>query len=332
MNSEDLQLFTLTNKAGTILEILNLGAAIFSLKMKSYKGDLINVVVGPKHKEDYLSKEYLQKNMCFGASIGRYAGRISEGEFLIDGKVFKLYQENGVHLHGGFRGLQHKIWKVENLTKGSNPSINLSCFSEDGEEGYPGNLKVQVIYTLTEDNELIIEYQAETDKPTAVNLTNHVYFNLSGKGSVSDHELFIAAEAVLEVDKKLRPSGNYCSILNVNKDFSTSKKIGNNLLDDTFVFNSDQEKAKVRLTSAETGIELTVKTDQPAAVVYVPKNLPDSWEYQTELASQSPSICLELQNFPDAPNHGNFPNSILTPNEKYINKSTFQFKILKEKL
>ena len=328
MNSEDLQLFTLTNKAGTILEILNLGAAIFSLKMKSGKGDLINVVVGPKHKEDYLSKEYLQENMCFGASIGRYAGRISEGEFMIDGKVFKLYQENGVHLHGGTSGLQHKIWDVKSQTTGKDPSITLKCFSIDGEEGYPGNLSVEVCYTLTEGNELKIEYSAESDKITILNLTNHTYFNLNGEGSVKDHELQINTSEILEVDAKLRPTGKLQELTSSHiKNFSTSKSIDNIEVDDTFVLNKTKYVG-ARVYSEKSKLEMILITDQPSVVIFIPHSLPDHWEYNTKISEQFPSICLEAQNFPDAPNHDNFPTSVLKPGHKYLNKISFQFKIL----
>ena len=141
MNSEELQLYKLTNTKGTQLEILNLGATVFSLRIKDGNNNIVNVVVGPKNKEDYVSKAYFDENMCFGASIGRYAGRISEGKFELDNTQFQLFQKDGVHLHGGRRGLQHKIWEVKSQTTGNNPSITLNCFSVDGEEGYPGNIK-----------------------------------------------------------------------------------------------------------------------------------------------------------------------------------------------
>lgn len=325
MKHDILEIHTLKNGKGTEMGVLNLGASLFNFRILDKNGIIVNTIVGPNEKEVYASEIYIKENKCFGASIGRYAGRISGGDFLLDGEVYYLFQNKGVHLHGGFRGLQHKIWKVQELKNGDNPSIKLSCFSEDGEEGYPGNLQVEATYTLTEENELIIEYKAETDKRTPVNLTNHSYFNLSGRGSVSDHELFISSDTLLEVDEKLRPSGKFWSLKNNEKNFQSSKKIGKIQLDDTFVFNSNQEK--VKLFSKDTGIELSVRTNQPAAVVYIPSDLPAAWDYQTEIASQSAAICIELQNFPDAPNHKNFPNSILAPNEKYFNRSSFQFNI-----
>ncbi len=328
MFTEDLQLFTLTNTAGTSLEILNLGATIFSLKIKDAEGNLINVVVGPKNKEDYVTEEYRQKNMCFGASIGRYAGRISEGEFILDGKALKLFQKNGVHLHGGKKGLQHKVWDMISQTKGANPSIRLSCSSKDGEEGYPGNLNVEVFYTLTEENELKIEYTAKSDKQTIINLTNHTYFNLNGEGSVKDHKLQINAPKILEVDKKLRPTGIIRELREEPKNFSNSKKIENIQVDDTFVLNKFDD-IDARVYSAKTNIEMILKTNQPAVVIFIPKHLPDKWEYNTNISDEFPSICLEAQNFPDAPNHANFPSAILNAGESYSNKISYKFNLVK---
>lgn len=323
MTSKDIKIYRLKNEAGTILEILNLGAAVFSLKLKDPKGNFINVVVGPKNKEDYITEEYLQKNMGFGASIGRYAGRISQGKFKLDNKDYQLYENNGVHLHGGERGLQHKIWQKHSETTGKNPSIILYCNSEDGEEGYPGNLNVQVQYTLTEENKLEIVYTASTDKRTIVNLTNHTYFNLSGEGSIKDHELYINADQILEVDERLRPTGILRSLNSELKNFSSSKRIGNTFVDDTFILKEGRIKAKVY--DPDANLEMVFKTNQPAVVVFIPKNLPTNWKYNTSIAQEFPSICLEAQNFPDAPNHSHFPSAVLEPGETYYNKISYTF-------
>jgi len=329
MTSEDLQLYKLTNAAGTELEILNLGATVFSLKMKDGNGDFLNVVVGPKYKEDYISEAYLQENMCFGASIGRYAGRISEGKFELENTKFQLYQKDGVHLHGGKQGLQHKIWEVKSQTTGENPSITLNCFSVDGEENYPGNLKVEVCYTLTEENELKIEYSAEADKRTILNLTNHTYFNLNGERSIADHELQINAAKILEVDEKLRPTGIIRDLRAEPKNFSNSKKIKNINVDDTFVLDKHND-ISARVYSSKSKIEMVLKTNQPAVVTYIPKNLPDHWNYNTKISKEFPSICLEAQNYPDAPNHANFPSAILNLGQTYSNKISYKFNVIKD--
>ncbi|CAM4327075.1 aldose epimerase family protein [Gillisia limnaea] len=325
-SAEDLKIYTLKNVEGTQLQILNLGASVFSLFIKDKNGKPLNVVVGPKNTEDYISEKYAEENRCFGASVGRYAGRISNGSFQLKGKTFELYQKNGAHLHGGFRGFQHKIWKLEAENSGTDPSLIFSCISEDGEEGYPGRLEIEVKYTLKSKNEIIIEYKASTNKSSPVNLTNHTYFNLSGKGSVSDHQLCIKAWNILEVDEKLMPTGKLLPLEEHPKNFSYVKEIEQLEVDDTFVLNNNTRIA-ASLYSPETGIEMQVETNQPSVVVYIPKQLPRIWQYQTEISDAFPSVCMETQNFPDAPNHDNFPKSILEPGEKYLNRSVFKFRI-----
>ena len=179
---------------------------------------------------------------------------------------------------------------------------------------------------MTSENEVIVEYSATTNKSTPVNLTNHTYFNLNGKGSVSGHILFIDADRILETDKKLRPSGNFISLKGHSKDFSEERKIDKTAVDDAFVLNENSDIAAM-LYAPETGIEMQVETNQPSVVVYIPEELPRFWPYSTEISDSFPSVCLETQNFPDAPNHDNFPNSILEPGEKYLNRSVFKFGI-----
>ncbi|MFO7720041.1 MAG: aldose epimerase family protein [Gillisia sp.] len=328
---QDLRIYTLTNTKGTQLQILNLGGSIFSLILKDKDGKPVNVVVGPRNAEDYISEKYAEENKCFGASVGRYAGRISNGSFRLHGKTYELYQKNGSHLHGGLRGLHTKIWKLEGEISGTDFSLILSCVSEEGEEGYPGRLEIKVKYTLTSKNELIIEYAASTTESTPLNLTNHTYFNLNGKGNVSDHRLFINSERILDTDEALRPSGDFIALKGHSKDFSEEKEINQITLDDTFVLNENANIA-ASLYAPETGIEMQVETNQPSVVVYIPEGLPRSWQYQTEISDDFPSICMETQNFPDAPNHANFPNSILEPGEKYLNRSVFKFGIGKQNL
>lgn len=319
--SQDLKIFTLKNGKGTTLKILNFGATVFSLTLKTQNGQGVNVVVGPKDAKTYLTESYFQENRCFGASVGRYAGRISNGKFDLDGKTFSLHEKDGAHLHGGYRGFQFKLWQLIGETK---TSIILGCISEDGEEGYPGKLEVQVRYTLTEENEMVVEYWATTNKRTPLNLTNHTYYNLNGSGSVENHQLQIDAVQILELDDKKRPTGKLLALKNKSKDFSELKQIGENEVDDTFILKSGNTWGAL-LKSAFTGISMEIETNQPAIVVYVPKIIPNIWEYQTGSVSSFPSICLETQNFPDAPNHSNFPCSILNPGEKYHNRSIFRF-------
>lgn len=319
-----LKTVALSNSRKTKLEILNYGAAIFSLKFLQDDGEYLNVIVGPKDPEDYLSKTYKEHNKGFGASVGRYAGRISREKITLEGKEYPLSSKDGVHLHGGETGFMYKFWKIEEVTKHPNPSVRFSYLSEDGEEGYPGNLKVEVKYTLTEEDELIIEYTAETDQATVVNLTNHAYFNLNGGGSVENHLLQVNAGKVLEMDEQLLPTGGLLSLDGDEKDFRQEKEKAQLLLDNAFILDSEVATSAT-LVSPSSGIRMAVSTNQPALVVYAPEDLPSDWEYHTEISEKYPSICLEAQNFPDAPNQRHFPSAVLLPGERYLNRSLFNF-------
>ncbi|PKD16644.1 aldose epimerase [Salegentibacter salinarum] len=323
---EDLKTVNLINNHGSELQVLNYGAAVLSFKIKDKAGNKINVVVSPR-AEEFITSVYKEHNKCFGASVGRYAGRIANGEFQLDNTTYKLSETNNVHLHGGESGFQYKIWKVEEQEAAPNPSVKLSYFSKDGEEYYPGNLQVEVKYTLTENDELLIEYSAKTDKKTVINLTNHTYFNLNGSGSISDHFLKIAAEKILEVDKNLLPTGNLTKLKKHPKNFIEGKLIGNRSLDDTYVLKSDKDEVAARLFAPLTGIKMEVKTNQKGLVAYAPENLPEDLTYHTEIAKEYPSLCLEAQNFPDAPNFRNFPEAVLKPGEQYYNWISYKFSV-----
>lgn len=329
IEQKDLKLITLRNKNQTELEILNFGATLFSFKMNDSSGKRVNLIVSPKRPEDFITARYKDYEKFFGASIGRFAGRIHNGEFSIDKEKYELPQKDGVHLHGGDDGLQYKIWKVEEETSGTNPSVTLSYLSKDGEAGYPGNLSIRVIYTLSEDDVLSITYTAETDRKTIVNLTNHAYFNLNGEGSVSDHFLFINADKILKTDDHKLPTGDLINLRKHPKNFGSNKLIGNRPFDDAFVLNSNDEEVSARLFSPITGIKMEMRTNQNAIIAFAPEELPSSLKYQTSISREYPSISLEAQNFPDAPNFRNFPSSILAPGEKYINEISLSFSVKK---
>lgn len=326
ITEDDLKVVKLTNGKQTQLEILNLGAAILSLKIKDKNKELKNVIVSPR-VEDFITPAYKSHNKCFGASVGRYAGRIAGGKFSIGDEEYQLYEKNGVHLHGGDHGFQYKLWYIEEESHGSDPFVVLSYTSEDGEEGYPGKLQAKVKYTLKEDNEVLIEYSAKTDKATVVNLTNHAYFNFNGAGSVSDNFLQISASKILETDEDLLPTGNLTKLKGSPKNFKESKLIGNRPLDDVFVLTSEKDEIAAQLFSPLTGIKMQVKTNQPAIVVYAPEELPSDLQYQTKISPEYPSVCLEAQNFPDAPNFRNFPSPVLQPGEEYYNQISWQFSV-----
>lgn len=318
-STEKMELTTLKNKRGTVLTIMNFGATVFRLEINGKT----NVVVGPKHPEDYLSEAYHEEGKHFGASVGRHAGRISGGSFEIKGEKFPIFEKDGVHIHGGKFGFTYKYWEIIEVTSGDDPHVILGYTARDGEEGYPGNLRVQVKYVLTEENVVEVEYTAETDKETVVNLTNHTYFNLNGHGSVNGHTLQIPADKVLEADSQNVPTGKFLAVTEGGLDFRSSSKIGSVFLDTVFSLTTNSEP--VYLKGDESEISLQVETNQPAVVVYIPPTLPEAWEYATKIGEERAAICLETQKFPDAPHKDHFPSVLLNPGETYRNTTRWKF-------
>ncbi|MBJ2174694.1 galactose mutarotase [Aureibaculum sp. A20] len=320
------QVTTIKNSKGLEAEISNLGASLLSLKVLDKENNPINVIVGLEKPEDYLGQEYLNNYNCLGASVGRWAGRISGGKFKIEREEYPLYNEDGVHLHGGKEGFSKKYWTIEKVVKNS---VTLSYVSVDLEEGYPGNLKVTAHYELTENNALKIVYKATTDKTTPVNLTNHSYFNLEGYGSILDHELELKSDKYVELNEKLLVTGNFIETNNSSYDFSDKSIVGKKGftgLDDVFVLNVDASYNAV-LASSKTGIEMKVHTNQPTLVVYTPIQLPDlSYKNNANFAKYS-AICFEAEAYPDAPNQSDFPSALLHPGEIYLNETIFEFSI-----
>ena len=288
------------------LTVLDFGAIIQKLIVKDKNGNPINTVVGYDSPKDYV-----KDNMFLGACIGRYAGRISYGKFTINGKEYTLFEKDNVHLHGGEIGFNKKYFKIEEVNTSNLPFVKLSYISSDLEEGYPGKLKITVTYALI-GNTLKITHEATTDKTTVVNLTNHSYFKLDNELSINHYNLKLNCHEILETNSRLLPTGNFLNVTNTRYDFLNKKKIGETRLDTPFAINLDDNIA-AEVTSEISGITMKVKTNQPALIIYTPLT--------------TGSICFETQNFPDAPNQANFPSSILEPNEKYINESTFTFEV-----
>lgn len=320
-----LALYTLSNSNGMELQVSNFGATIISLKVPNNLGTLTNVVVGLEQAEDYLTAPYTDVTLYLGSSIGRYAGRISNGKFEIEGKTYPVENTDGVHLHGGV-GFDKKFW---NLKSQSTNAVVLTYVSAHLEEGYPGELEIEALFEITDNNCLIVSYSATTDQSTPVNLTCHPYYNLNGCDSILDHELWVNSTQHLEVDAQLIPTGTILESENTVFDYTTLSKINKpNFVgfDDTFVMGQEQLKAK--LSSSITGIEMKVYASEPAMVIYTPKQFP-KLNFQNQLGlGVFPAICFEPQNFPDAPNKNHFPNSILHPNEMYSNKIVFEFSII----
>jgi len=320
------EVITLNNNNGIEAKISTLGATILSLLVPDKNRNPVNVILGFANPEDYYSQKYLEDYNCLGASVGRWAGRISGGKFEIEEEIYTLYNENGVHLHGGKEGFDKKYWSIESA---SQSSVTLSYFSKHLEEGYPGNLQTQVTYVLTDNNELKITYTATTDKITPINLTNHAYFNLGGNGSILDHELEIKSDQYVELNNELLVTGALINSKNTDRDFTTKSKIGEadfKGLDDIFVLNSS-DTYKASISSEKSGIEMKVFTNQPTLVVYTPLHIPELPYKDGAQYSKYSSICFEAETYPDAPNQPNFPSAFLEPGEIYTNETVFEFNV-----
>lgn len=289
------------------LIVLDYGAIIQKVLIKDKDGNSTNVVVGLDFPNDYLTD-----NKFLGACVGRYAGRISNGGFDLDRQWYHIYEQKGIHLHGGKKGFGKKYWKIEEVHRGRQPYVTLSYQSKHLEEGYPGNLKAAVTYKLV-NNALVITHQATTDRTTVVNLTNHSYFRLDDASTVNNYSLKLNCSQMVEMLANKLPTGEIIETANTSFDFLDKKKLNNTRLDTPFIIDSKAETA-AKVASEKSGISMEVITNQRALVVYTPTNFP--------------AICFETQNYPDAPNHKNFPSSILRPGEHYENESTFVFDLL----
>ena len=296
---------TISNEFMTLI-VLDYGAIIQKLLVKGKNGDYTNVVVGYNHPSRYRLDEH-----CLGASVGRYAGRISKGGFVLDREKFFLYQQDGVHLHGGKEGFHQKFWNIDEVNQDGNPEVKLSYKSKHLEEGYPGNLNVTVTYRLV-DNALQIIYEGVTDRSTVINLTNHSYFKLDGGPYIDECELQLNCPYILETDENLLPTGDIIPVRKTNLDFLLPREIGVQRINTPFIKDMGSEKVG-ELHSNVSGITMKVYSNQPAVVIYTPPDFP--------------AICFENQNYPDTPNQPDFPSSILRPGDIYNNISIFKFDI-----
>ncbi|MEX0844821.1 MAG: aldose epimerase family protein [Balneolaceae bacterium] len=326
-----VQLFTLTNSNGMEVKITNYGGTVTSINVPDADGNFDNVVLG----FDDLDK-YLAGTPFFGAIIGRYGNRIAEGAFSMDGETYQLATNDGEnHLHGGEKGYDKVLWTAKSSTGNS---LVLTYLSEDGEEGYPGNLEIMVTYSLTDDNELKIDYFAETDKPTPVNLTNHSYFNLSGDPStkILDHELLIKADHYTPVNNQLIPTGEIAKVEGTPFDFTEPHLIGERIADvdggydHNYVLNDHDGELKqvATLFDPETKRELEVLTTEPGLQFYSGNFLDGSLNGPDGTAFVKYSaLCLETQHFPDSPNQPEFPSTILQPGDTYETVTIYRFSV-----
>ena len=299
---------TISNAYLTLM-VLDYGATIQKLLVKGGDGEFTNVVVGYNHPSRYRLDDHV-----LGASVGRYAGRISNGGFVIDRARYDLYQEDGVHLHGGKEGFHQKYWNIDEVDHSDKPFVKLTYNSKHLEEGYPGNLTVSVTYKLM-NNALQVIYEGMTDRSTVINLTNHSYFKLDKNPYIDEYELQLNCPYRLETQENLLPTGNIVPVRKTEYDFLLPKKIGLQRFDTIYVKDIGNEKV-AELHSKSSGITMKVYTNQPALVVYTPDDFP--------------GICFETQNYPDAPNQPDFPKSLLRPGDLYNNISIFKFDLGKK--
>jgi len=324
--------YTLTNANGMVLKLINYGGTVTDLLVPDKNGQPGNVVLG----YDSLGGFLQSNNPYFGCLVGRYANRIANAKFTLDGKTYMLAaNNNGNSLHGGIKGFDKVIWNAEPL---GDTSVKLTYFSKDGEEGYPGNLQAEVIYTLTADNALKIEYTATTDKATPVNLTNHCYFNLSGgtDSTILDHELMLKADKYTKVNENLIPTGENPPVSGTPMDFTSAKKVGRDIAqvpggyDHNWVLNKSGNDLELAATlyHAASGRFMEVFTTEPGVQFYSGNFLDGTLKGRDGINYvKHAGLCLETQHFPDSPNQPAFPNTILKPGEKYHQVTIYKFSV-----
>ncbi|WP_217988282.1 aldose epimerase family protein [Aliifodinibius salipaludis] len=336
INGKKTDLFTLQNEKGMKVAITNYGGRIVSWLAPDKNGEFDDIVLGFDSIQGYLNAN----EIYFGALIGRFGNRIADGEFSLNGQNYELATNNGPnHLHGGPGGFHNVVWDAKQL---DDQHLVLTYFSEDGEEGYPGNLKVKVHYILTDDNELKIDYTASSDKETPVNLTNHAFFNLAGaaSGTINNHELLIEADNYTPVDSTLIPTGKIASVKGTAFDFANLKSIGEDLdkeskqleygkgYDHNFVLNKEHDNKLTRAAQVhdpESGRVMEIYTTEPGIQFYG-GNFMDGSDVgkEGEPYEHRTAFCLEPQHFPDSPNQENFPSTILEPDSVYHSFSLYR--------
>jgi len=332
-DGREVDLYTLTNTNGLRAKITNYGAILVSLEVPDRDGNLADITLGFDALDGYI-----KAHPYFGATVGRYANRIGSAKFMLDGVEYKLAANDGEnHLHGGIKGFDKVVWKPEDLWANDNEALlKMSYISEDDEEGYPGNLACTVTYTLTADNELKISYEAETDKTTVVNLTNHSYFNLAdqGTGDILGHELTLNADRYTPVDEGLIPTGEIRSVKDSPMDFTLPMSIGSRIeqvsggYDHNYVINSGGGTLALaaKVNEPTSGRVMEIYTTEPGVQLYTGNFLDGTLTGKGgKVYKKHYGFCLETQHFPDSPNKPNFPSAVLLPGQKYTSETIYRF-------
>jgi aldose 1-epimerase len=340
LDGKQISLWTLKNKNGMEMSVTNFGGKVVTLFVPDKDGNFVDVVTG----YESIDKYFQSNELYFGAAIGRVGNRIGLGKFSVDGKEYNVVVNNGPnHLHGGIKGFHALVWDAKQI---GDDTLELSHASNDMEEGYPGTLKVKIVYKLTEDNGFEIEYYATTDKTTLCNLTNHSYFNLSGEGSdtILDHVTYINSKAFTITDEGLIPTGELVPLKGTPLDFSVPTIIGERIdtdyeplnyghgYDHNYVIDKKSDGVELAATAISpiTGIQMDVLTDQPGVQLYT-----GNWMDGREIGltgkayKHRSAFCFETQKFPDAPNKPNFPSIELKPGETYRHTCIYKFSVKK---
>jgi len=326
-NDDTIKLFELSNNNGVCAKITNYGAILTSLKLPLQSG-LRELVLGFNSFEEYQSAAYLKDYPYFGAIIGRFANRINQGKVTIEGEKIQLPTNHGQHLlHGGHSGFDKRIWDAEIIGESK---LQLSLLSEDGDQNFPGNLKLTVTYELSEDNELSLQYFATCDKTSPINLTSHTYFNFTGgQDNILNHELQLDSEKIIESNADLIPTGNYTEIENTIYDFRNRKKICKDIsavenYDDCFVLKTEGKHLEkvAELYEETSNIRMEISTDFPGLQVYTGKFI--NVDGNDKFGPFS-GIALETQGYPDAPNQENFSHGFIHPGEVYEHQTKYKF-------
>lgn len=338
-NGETVHLFTMKNKKGLTAKVISYGGILTELWTPDKNGKLINIVLGYQKLENYL-----KYSPYFGATVGRYANRIAKGRFKLAGKPYRLATNNPPnHLHGGPTGLALQNWKAKTIQTTNGSALALTCFSPDGAEGFPGNLTTTVTYCLTDENKLKIQYHAVTDQLTVVNFSHHSYFNLSGKDSVLDHVLQIKSDRITPTDKTLIPTGNYLHVQNTPFDFRKPTALSARILeshpqlkngggyDHNWVLSdwNNQLRSVASLHDLESGRMIKVSTTEPGLQIYTGNFLEGTpTEKKGVKLKNYQAVCLETQHFPDSPNHGHFPTTVLKAGEEFKSETIYGFEVV----
>jgi aldose 1-epimerase len=335
LENQEISSYSLKNDSGMEVTCIDYGCIITEIVMPDTNGERENIVLGFDTIE-----EYKQHSPYFGCVVGRVAGRIKGGQFELDGQPYYLEKnENGNHLHGGSKGFSNKVWEAKVLEENNGAGVRFSLKSPDGEAGYPGSLDVKVTYLLNNENEFEITYEATTDRKTLLNLTNHTYFNLSGKAKrdILDHTLSLPSSSFLELNQELLPTGEILPVEGTPFDFKRGRSIRDGMVSEhsqnllagegyDHPFLLDQE-GDIELSDQETGRKVTIQTDQPSVVVYSGNQLVGDFSIWGMPARKYLGICLETQGLPDSIHHPHFPSCILEKGETYLSRTKYKFTV-----